>query len=102
MQYNNARHRKLQLITILQIYVPTMAVQPPFSQAPGHLGLIFACGRVRVCMHAPMGVCVCMGACAHVCILLMDEWSLSKGSKYGVWRMHCYNNLQKSRSCPMD
>ena len=56
-------------------------MQPLGSQAPGHLGLIFACGRVLVYMHAPKGVCVCMGACVHVCILLMDEWSLSMGSK---------------------
>ena len=74
-----------------------MTVQPLASQAPGHLGLIFACGRVLVYMHAPKGVCVCMGACAHVCILLMDEWSLSKGSKHGVWRMHCYDNLKTKR-----
>ena len=75
-----------------------MTVQPLASQAPGHLGLIFACGRVRVYVHAPKGVCLCMGACVHVCILLMDEWLPSMGSKHEAWRMHCYNNLKTKRN----
>ena len=86
---------KPQLIHILHIYVPAMAVWPTFSQAPGHLAW---CMCVGVCMyvHTHICVCVCMYVCTCACVCLTKGWMvIEKGSRYGVCRMHCYGNLQK-------
>ena len=86
---------KSQLIHILHIYIPAMAVWPTFSQAPGHLAWRMCVG---VCMyvHTHICVCVCMYVCTCACVCLTKGWMvIEKGSRYGVCRMHCYGNLQK-------
>ena len=95
MQYNNARHRKTPInhyLTYICSSYGSVNDVLPSSRALRLDICMWACA----CMYTYtyVCVCVCMGACVHVCISLMDEWSLSKGSRYGVWRMHCYDNLK--------